>query len=255
MAFAGLALPLLSGAGKILGSLFAQHSLRLKDAQTENEMADQAIPAFDQDLQEIITAWNSGQYDAETIAQSFLQLDANMKKYLSSMNGKPGVAWHEYSAPPAQPCNKGCTVGCCLYYVNIHTYTVGMAAFVLGQAIQPHQYGEGIATGQTSGVKQVTVGQVYPSKYSSYTRPAYTVQLRAPGNAPTGTLASAVDSITSALSGGGSIAPAASSAIVKASLVSSTAALSPAAPMKPSGTLIALILGAAALFALILVRR
>lgn len=252
---ATLAISLAAKAASPIASIFlGQHSARLKNATSENQMADEGIPAFDQDLQEIVQAWNSGQYDAPTIVSLLQSLDSKMRSYFNSMAGKPGVAWTNYTQEPSQICNKSCTVGCCFYWYNVHIVTSGIIAIISGQAIPRGGFGQNVAKSPVqNGYAQVTVGQVYPSKYSSFTRPAYQLPVRLPNApAPGGSPVSVLQSIESGLGIGSSPSTASGSAGIAPVVAAVAASKSPTVSGGSSVKWLAL--AALVLFALILFR-
>jgi hypothetical protein len=113
---ATLAISLGADAAKIgLGQLLG-HSVRLKDATNENSAATSAIPAFTQDVQEVVAAFNKGTLDAAE-ATSFLQQQQQaVYTFLKKQVGPAGTAWKEGGGS----CDKTCTVGCCLYYTFVN---------------------------------------------------------------------------------------------------------------------------------------
>lgn len=95
------------GIGQLLG-----HSTRLKDATNENSAASSAIPAFTQDVQEVVSAFNNGTVDASEALAFIQQQQQAVYAFLKKQVGPSGTAWTEGGGA----CDKTCTVGCCLYY-------------------------------------------------------------------------------------------------------------------------------------------
>jgi hypothetical protein len=129
---AGTAIGLGVSVLKVGISELAQHTARVQDATNENEAAENIIPAYDADLQEINAAWNSGSITKAEAIQALEKVDSQVYAYLKAQVGKTGTAW---SGPAPQftlaqlmvlktgtvACGKSCTVGCCLYYNDLHT--------------------------------------------------------------------------------------------------------------------------------------
>jgi hypothetical protein len=159
-------------AVSILSNLLGQHTARLKDATSENEAVDNAIPAFDADIQQIVSEYNAGSLTAAQALAATKSLDQAQYQYMHSLVGKPGTAWNGTPLPCGQPsqstaaCNSKCTVGCCIYNNVIH---------------QPLDCIEGILAGSGSGT--ATFPELYPGKYSPYTRASYTLTLTKPAAA------------------------------------------------------------------------
>jgi hypothetical protein len=151
------------GIGAVVGialSLLAQHTARVKGATNENGAAAQIVQPFDSDIQEIVAAFNAGQVSASDALTAFAKVDAQVLAYLQAHVGAAGTQWN--AAPKA--CDRSCTVGCCLYYFDLHP-----AILKLVQAIQS-------GTAQT-----VKVPQIFASKYGLAARPSYLLNVSPPG--------------------------------------------------------------------------
>jgi hypothetical protein len=155
----------------ILGQL-AQHTARVADATSENQAVDQIVPAFDADIHAIVAAYNSGEASAAVCIQAAQEVDANIQAYLKKQVGKPGTAWTQPSNLNDVPCNKTCTVGCCVYYGDIRPGIYGATEFANGTV--------GLIPVIQKGGGTVYIPEVYPGSYSAYTRASYTLQMTTP---------------------------------------------------------------------------
>jgi hypothetical protein len=119
------AIPVVGGiVAGIASSLLAAHTQRMQDAKSENAAVTNLIPNWQADMVSIARA---GQYSRAYRMQQCDQLNQQTIAYLQKQVGKPGTAW---SGSPSgcpgsdvpktengsHPCNKSCTVGCCIYY-------------------------------------------------------------------------------------------------------------------------------------------
>ena len=86
---------------------------------------------------------------------------------MKSRVGAAGTAWSD-SVGQAGKCNKQCTAGCCIYWGD----------FAGGGAPAYTGINGLIAAVNNGGKRNVTMPKVYPGKYSSFTRPLYTVTLK-----------------------------------------------------------------------------
>ena len=152
---------IIAPVAQIITKLWAAHQARLKGAQTENQ-ADQAVTAFfDQGVSAIVDYWNRTHDRAGTLAE-IDQFDHSVYTYLRSRVGAAGTAWTD---SPHQ-CDKACTVGCCLWWNAFGQEGAnGFGIYGLRQAVS------------NGGNATVLMNKVYPSKYSSFTRPLYSVRL------------------------------------------------------------------------------
>lgn len=166
------AVPVVGPALAAIGSVvLGAHVAKLKDATSENQAVDSAIPAFDIDLQTLVTAINNGQYSPSQGSVAAATMNSQLYNYFHSLVGKPGTAWSGTPLPCGAPsqstakCNSGCTVGCCIYNNCI---AQPMDCLIKGLAGSP-----GSST-------TIAVPEIYPGKYSTYTRPAYSLTLTIP---------------------------------------------------------------------------
>jgi hypothetical protein len=203
---AGIAVSVL----KIGISELAQHSARLAGATSENQAAEQAIPAYDADLAAINAAYNAGQISKAQAIAALEAVDGNVYKYLRAQVGKPGTAWSggppNYSFVSAQPlfaafggvpCTKACTVGCCIYYNDLHLGVLYCIAILSGWP--------GVDAFTTTATNwNCNIPEIYGDKYGFTTRPSYTLYWLK--NPPVGNAAQ-VSATVDALLGAPAIAP------------------------------------------------
>jgi gas vesicle protein len=209
---AGSVVPIIGSAvGAIIGivaGLLAAHAQRAAAAKNENAAADSASETFDQIIQQLMQAYNSGQASVADCMSALQQTQATMLQTLQSKVGPPGTAWTKN--PPTggagTPCNSGCTVGCCVYYNDLMPGIVmfSQALSALGGPLASAQqvaagmpaFGNMPATASGSG--GICTSFTFPieaiakSKYSDYTRPAYQVTLTQPA---VSSVASSVESL------------------------------------------------------------
>lgn len=157
--------------GAVVASLLKAHQARLTGATNENMAVDRYIPVFDSFVQALVAAWNSGQATAAQCAQACQQFDQYIYNAFRSLVGPPGTAWNDSTGMAGQ-CNKGCTVGCCVYFGDLGP-VLNNISYVLGYPTSKWGKGDPRISGRT-----ITVPKVFPSKYSPYTRALYTVTLR-----------------------------------------------------------------------------
>lgn len=184
---AAAALPIilkLGGLAEKIGlNQLLQHSLRLKNAQSENAALANVVDAYDSDLQMIVSAVNSGQTDPATAIQALQQLDQNIYNYLRgsiTVNGafRPGTAWDDATGV-AGKCNKQCTAGCCVYFGDLGP-PLSLAQVVLGGSGGRWRRGDPRLLSQTSTGGTIQVPEVFASKYGGQDRPAYTITISVP---------------------------------------------------------------------------
>lgn len=166
----------------IAGVFLGQHTARLKDATDENHAAVQTVAAYDQDLQEIVAAWNSGQITDAQAVSALSTVDGELKQFLMSQVGKPGTHWRENS----QKCDKGCTVGCCIYWSYYRPGLAGVSSIISGHPLASGEYGYGYSKSPISGgYAQVTIAPMhFMHKYANFDRPQYTIKVRLPKTSP-----------------------------------------------------------------------
>lgn len=152
-------------------SLWQAHEARLHGAKNENQAVDQYVPVFDSFVKQIVAAYNSGRCTKADAAQACQQMDRSLYNTFRSFVGQPGTAWSDVNGM-AGKCDKTCTVGCCVYFGDLGP-VLNNISYVLGFPTGKWGQGDPRISGRT-----ITVPKVYPSKYSSYTRPLYTVTLK-----------------------------------------------------------------------------
>lgn len=109
-----LAIPALSKAGSILGSILGQQHAKAVAAEAGD--LNRAVPQYQANLTAIVAAYNSGQIDASTAAQA---VDESVSEYYSAVssiikdNSNHGAACSDLDAQgKGNNCNGPCTVGC-----------------------------------------------------------------------------------------------------------------------------------------------
>lgn len=165
-----------AGISDIMTQL-TQHSARLTGAKNENQAADQAIPAYDADIKQVVASYQAGQITAAQAISALQSVDANIKAYLKSQVGAAGTAWDG-----SGNCNKSCTVGCCIYYNDLHSGIVGPDPAVQGGKIMDGATGliPLIASGKAG---TCWIPEVYPPSdkaYGNYTRAGYNITVTPP---------------------------------------------------------------------------
>lgn len=152
-------------AAAIVGPLIAAHKARIAGATNENSHNAAMTALFDQAISQLVSYWNRSHDKAGTLSE-LQQLQQYMYTTMKSHTGAAGTAWSD-SVGQAGQCNRQCTAGCCIYWGDFagggspaYTGINGFAAAV-----------------QNGGRRSVTMPKVYPSKYSSFSRPLYTVTL------------------------------------------------------------------------------
>lgn len=168
--FVPIAGAVIAAAAAIAGALLAAHEKRLTDARNENEAVDQWIPVYDSFITSVVNAYNSKQITAQNAAQICQQFDQTLYNKFRSFVGQPGTAWSDAVGWRGE-CNSSCTVGCCIYY-GIIGPGLNDISYVLGFPTGKWGAGDPRIAGRT-----VTISKFNPSKYSSYTRPQYSVTL------------------------------------------------------------------------------
>lgn len=155
----------------IASAIYKAHKARLQGATNENEAVDRYIPVFDSFVKQATDAYNSGQISAGQCAQICQQFDQALYQTFRGFVGHPGTAWSD-TAGMAGKCDKSCTVGCCVYFGDLGP-VLNNISYVLGFPTSKWGKGDPRISGRT-----VTVPKVYPSKYSRFTRPLYSITLK-----------------------------------------------------------------------------
>lgn len=123
--------------------LWAKHEARIKGAKTENKAMNIAMPGWLEAIQGIILQYNQGKIDAPTTAAELVALRNLVFTSLQKYNHTPGVDWSGGGGQPgltAQkywgiPCDKHCTIGCCLFNNVVGPATNNAIALVLHHQI------------------------------------------------------------------------------------------------------------------------
>jgi hypothetical protein len=170
-------------------ALLAQHTARLKDAKDENNAVNQIIPAFDADVTQIAAAYNTGTHSLDECVAAVEAVDAQILAYLQTQVGKPGTAWDG-----SGKCGKQCTVGCCVYYNNLHSALYGPQGQPYNGNLAAANGANGFIPVMLAGGGVVVIPKVYSSKYGLQARSGYTITLK---QAPL--VEGALDSLESAL--------------------------------------------------------
>jgi hypothetical protein len=182
MATAGIAIA--QSVLKIGFSALTMHSARLAGAKTENAAIPQVVSAFDADISEIVSAYNTGVATDQQVMQALVSVDNDITNYLKSgivSNGKfrPGTMW-DATTGFAGKCNKNCTAGCCVYYGDLGPVLSLIAVAVSGQPIHS-QWGTNDPRWKGSvGNATIQVPKVFSSKYGGVDREGYTIVLKKP---------------------------------------------------------------------------
>lgn len=177
-------------AGLIFGSLMKASAQRAAEARNENSAVAKEVPAWDNGVQQIVAAYNSGKITANEAVYG-LQ---------TPRTGGSGVLWQAYwnvVGPQIQPGRNGCKSGtvqqnpsqsfcsgnaasagmsygaaCCVGYDNLD---VGSSYLVAALRQADANPGRSITSQQ--------VPTVYGSKYGGINRPGYSVTFRKPSAA------------------------------------------------------------------------
>lgn len=155
----------------VAAALLKAHQARLKGAKNENQALDMYIPVFDSFVSQLAQAYNSRQTTAADAAAAAQQFDRSLYNSLRALTGGPGTAWNDVTGM-AGKCDKGCTASCCIYFGALGPVLNDISS-VLG--FPTGKWG-GSDSGRISG-RTITAPKIFPSKYSSFTREAYTLNL------------------------------------------------------------------------------
>lgn len=119
-----------AGIGAVAGiavMLWQQHQLRMKDATNENSAWNIIYPDWMSAIQTIFEAYNTGQIDGPTTIQELQTLRGLVYSDASRFKNMPGIDWSggmsggtPLGLTSSQtiwqtPCNRSCTIGCCLF--------------------------------------------------------------------------------------------------------------------------------------------
>jgi len=188
-----------------------QHSARLQGAKTENTAADLVVPAFDADIQAINSAYRGGEITQAQAEQALVQVLQYCYNSLYALVGKPGTAWSGSAGAASAgqvPCNKACTVSCCIYWNDLYCAIYGCSQFgasgalqaIKGQGSRQPAAPPGTPLGSL-GPYQSYVPEVYPpddSAYGNFSRPAYNLIWTPPSSVPASVAQHVIESVTPA---------------------------------------------------------
>jgi len=202
--------------------ILGQHTQRLNDAIAENQLIPQVVEAFDADLQQIEQAYNDGEATAAQCIAALQAMDLTLYSTLrNNAQAKPGIAWNtdaqntayqttqQLGAPntinPAYgaPCDKSCTVSCCVYFNDLRPGIYGRNVVGAGNtsktpyAAYQNPAGSGIIMGAIQAIQNAEAGlgpqTVYiipisppdDPAYGNYTRASYNLVFTNPAPAST----------------------------------------------------------------------
>jgi hypothetical protein len=131
-----------AGIGIAIGvavMLWAKHEARIKGAKNENAAMNIAMPGWLEAIQGIILQYNQGKIDAPTTTAELVALRNLVFTSLQKYNHTPGVDWSGGGGQPGLtvqkywgiPCDKHCTIGCCLFNNVVGPATNNAVALVL----------------------------------------------------------------------------------------------------------------------------
>lgn len=150
------------GIGIVAGiavMLWTQHVQRMKDAQSENQAWNIIYPDWSNIIQQIFSAFNSGQIDANTAMAEVDTLRGLVYQDAQRFKNEPGISWSggmQGSVPLGLTssqriwqvqCNKSCTIGCCLFSGVVGPNTERAKALLSGAPVAV------FATGQMQMVR------------------------------------------------------------------------------------------------------
>jgi hypothetical protein len=123
--------------------LWQKHQQRIKDAKTENAAMNIAMPGWLEAIQGIILQYNQGKINASTAAGELVALRNLVFTSLQKYNHMAGVDWSGGGSQPGLsdkaywkiPCDKHCTIGCCLFNNVVGPATNNAIALVLHQQL------------------------------------------------------------------------------------------------------------------------
>lgn len=123
-----------AGIGVVVGialALWSAHEARIAGAQKEDAAWNEIMPGFISMMQGIVNAFNAGQIDKPTAAAEVLAAKQYTFSAAQKFVGTPGTDWtggnigsyQGHSVPIGlstrtwwkAPCNKYCSIGCCLW--------------------------------------------------------------------------------------------------------------------------------------------
>lgn len=161
----------------VLGAFTQASQQRAREATSENQAVDAFIVrGFDPGIVQVVNGYNRAQLSAAEAVNLLDQLWKNFWAEVSSQiqpgrNGCQNGAAIDYSPahPPtisaSQSCGGSWGAACC-----VATQVIGSSIGRLQQAI--------IYVDSNGGSKTVVISKVFPSKYSNFSRPAYSVTVQ-----------------------------------------------------------------------------
>ena len=196
--------PVGCAAGAIKGvissviSELAQHTARLKNAKSENDAIVSVYDPFDQDVAEMVQAFNDGTASASDVAQAAANVNNNVASFMYGIASKklPGVAWDAQTGMSGK-CNKNCTAACCVYYGDIgpvlSMINVAMGGPGFGWGKNDPRYHS-----EAGGSVSIDVPEIFASKYGGRDRKGYSITLNPPPvqQSVKGTLESTIERLT-----------------------------------------------------------
>jgi hypothetical protein len=184
----GTAIPIVGAAfAAIFSALMAASAKRAAEARAENDAVANEVPAWDNAVDQIVAAYNSGQISAGEAGQL---LASPQTKRVNLTTGANGAVWQAYwnvVCPKVQPGRNGCQcgtiahnpavslcsgsygAGCCVGYDNLDNGQL----YVLQAIAQADQTPGRAVTSQM-------IPTVYASKYGGINRPGYTITVQKP---------------------------------------------------------------------------
>jgi len=166
------ALPIVGGViSAIIGVFSAASAKRAGEARGENSAVAQAVPAWDQMIAAINSAYNRGQISASDV---YTGLEASWNNYWAEVGpqvqpGRNGCQSGNNPPFPAHPSigsyctgDKAYGAGCCVAYDSLNNSIISMLAAVK-------------ATEQSGKAAPSTVTAVFGSKYGGINRSSYTL--------------------------------------------------------------------------------
>jgi len=205
-------IPVVGGAiSAVEGVILGAHLARLKGAIAENQVIPQCVQAFDADLTDLVNAYNQGEATAAQCVAALEAMDLQLYTEMRGFIGAAGTAWQTSPANagyvttqqlialgpinPAYgaPCDKTCTVSCCVYFNDLRPAIYGRNVVGAGNtstapyAANQNPPGSGIIMGAIAAVtmadagkgpqtvKVVAVAPPDDPAYGNYSRAAYNV--------------------------------------------------------------------------------
>lgn len=196
--------------------ILGQHTARLNDAIAENKVIPSVVQAFDADLQVIVQGYNSGEATAAQCIAALILMDQQIYAAMrNNAQAKPGIAWNTNPAysPSTDalvgstainpsygaPCDKTCTVSCCVYYNDLRPAIYGRNVIGPGNPSSKAPYaqyqnppGSGLIMGAIQALRNgsglvhvIAIAPPDDPAYGNYTRAAYDVTFVKPSAVPT----------------------------------------------------------------------